>query len=125
MPTLKFNSADEFLEELRKTRDSSRARVWPPIVRLTFLSQGSSMSPNVRQVSVVSAFNTVWVSPEIGRSESIVRLDIYCGDDWRLNNESDRAVRAKAEAIAKQIEDVCKELGYEVREGMLEEGATS
>ncbi|MDD4986160.1 MAG: hypothetical protein PHQ43_10305, partial [Dehalococcoidales bacterium] len=94
-------------------------------VRLTFLSQGSSMSPNVRQVSVVSAFNTVWVSPEIGRSESIVRLDIYCGDDWRLNNESDRAVRAKAEAIAKQIEDVCKELGYEVREGMLEEGATS
>lgn len=116
MAILKFNSVDEFLEELKKSQPC------PTIVRVTFLFTPSSLSPNIRHLSVVSTFLLRgWVGAEQRPVEDIVRLDKFCGDTWGLNGEEDKKVQDRAEAIFKLIEDVCKKLGYEVRAGVLEE----
>jgi len=116
MATVKFNSVEEFLEELKKSQPS------PGIVRVTFLSKQSSLSPNIRHLLLVSTFLLRgWVGAEQRPIEDIVRLDKFCGSTWGLNTEEDMKVHERAQAAAKQIEDICKELGYEVRAGVFEE----
>ena len=115
MATVKFNAVDEFIEELKKSQP------WPRIVRLTYLSRQSSVSPNIRHLFVVSTFvATAWLSPD-KPIETLVRLDKFCGDTWGLNTEEDKKVQEQAEVVVKQIEDACREVGYEVRAGVFEE----
>jgi len=115
MATVKFNAVDEFIEELKKSQP------WPRIVRLTYLSRQSSVSPNIRHLFVVSTFVvTAWLSTDKS-VETLVRLDKFCGDTWGLNTEEDKKVQERAEVVVKQIEDACREVGYEVRAGVFEE----
>jgi hypothetical protein len=172
MITVNFNSVDEFLEELRKTKTNravypeslstifpashhkqeimqklregespdvlatrypvSRRAIYrylrdiqsekmgkakqarPPVVRLSCLITFFSALPNLRHISVVATYLAIdWLSA-YKTLQTIMRLDVDCGDDWQLAND-------KAQATVKQIEDACQELGYEVRGGIMKE----
>jgi len=101
-----FNSPEEFLEELSKDKDE----VYRKIVRITYLSRPSKASPNISHLSVVA---TARVAGEI------YRLERYCGDIWRIE-EQDKPVRDKAVAALTQLEEGCTKLGLEVRAGTYE-----
>lgn len=124
MIIVKFNSVDEFLGELRKTKKCDfypQPLVWPPIVRLTYLHKKSSLSPNIEHLFVISTFSLInWIDND-KFTEAIVKLEAFCGDTWNINGETNEKVRERAETMARQIEDACKELLYEVRNGVLEE----
>jgi hypothetical protein len=110
MLTVKFNSVDEFLDELKISKPD-------PVIRCTLLSKASSLSPNILLRFVIATFVVALEKHPV----TLVRLERYCGDTWGIDSEKDQRVEAIAESIAKKIEDTCKELGYEVRPGVYED----
>lgn len=119
MVTVKFNSVDEFCDELRKEQGNIERR----IVRLTNSYIQSRLSPNIWYLNVTATF---LVAPYPGglpapiAGPHIVRLDRYCGDIWKIASQ-DKPVLERAKAASQQIEETCKELAYEVRAGVYEE----
>jgi len=101
-----FNSPEEFLEELSKDKDE----IYRKIVRITYLSRPSKVSPNISHLSVVA---TARVAGET------YRLERYCGDIWRIE-EQDRSVQEKAKAAFYELRVGCHKLGLEVRAGTYE-----
>ena len=108
MVTVKFNSLAKFCQEMEADKDAIERR----IVRITWLREGSKLSPNISHISVLSPYTV---------QGQIVKLVRYCGDIWRINQEGDDKVWAKAEEISKGITDKAKALQLEVRSGSLEE----
>lgn len=106
MIIVKFNSVEEFCDEIAKGTPEDR------IVRLTNLYTASKLSPNIRFVSVVATCIM---------KNKIVRLDRHCGDSWGLGNESDQKTFERADKASKAVEATCKRLDYEVRAGIFEE----
>lgn len=109
---VKFNSVEEFLEELEKEKDNIKRR----IVRLTNSSAMSAISPSIHHFSVVATFTCT--------DGMLVRLDRFCGDTWRIERQ-DKPVIVLSNKISKQITEKCQELGLEVRSGLIEEPLSS
>ena len=110
MVTVKFNEVDEFLEEIEKDhRDIERG-----VVRVTNMFRTSRISLTTR--------NTLVVSTYVLRHQ-LVRLEVYCGDLWGVNAEDDQKVMARAEEVQDRIAAKCKEVGLELRSGILEDKA--
>ena len=107
MVTVKFNDADEFLEELGK----NLGKVEQNIVRLTFSFTPSKLTPNIRHLQVLA-------TAQVGRD--ILRLEHYCGQVWEIGTQ-DTPVQEEAGRVHKQLEEGCERLGLEVRAGVLEE----
>jgi hypothetical protein len=105
--TVHFSVPDEFLEELAKDRN----RVHRGIVRVAYRVTPSRASPAISSLSVVA---TAMVDGQV------YRLEVSCGDLWHIG-EVDRAVQEKAEKIRKRIEEECRQLGLEIRGGVLSE----
>lgn len=107
MATVKFTSVLEFLEELEKEKGNIRLK----IVRLTNLF---SPIPNLAPIKSLTVVATAKVK------EDIVHLNRYCGQIWDID-KTDSETYKRAEAVHKQIEEVAKRLGLEVRAGVWEE----
>ena len=106
-----FNAREEFLKELETDRD----RVERLIVRLTCLSQQSTMTPVIRHLFVVATYKA---------AGEIVELKQFCGD--LCNLEQDRKTIEHSRTLQQAIEEACKRLGLTVRAGMYQEaGAAS
>lgn len=102
-----FNALEEFLKELETDKDLVERK----IVRLTNLYQQSTMTPVIRHLFVVATYKAV---------REIVEFKQFCGDLW--NMEQDKKTTEKGIGLQKQVEEVCKRLGLEVRAGMYQEG---
>lgn len=107
MATVKFNSVEEFLEELEKERGNIRLN----IVRLTNVW---SPIPNLAPIRALSVVATAKVK------EDIIRLNRYCGQIWDIEH-TDKDTYDRAEAVHKRIEEAAEKLGLEVRAGVWEE----
>lgn len=107
MATVKFNSVEEFLDELKKERGNTRLN----ILRLTNLFSPIPNLGPIRSLTVVATFKL---------REDIVCLNRYCGQLWDMEDQ-DKETYQRAEAIHKQIEEAAKPLGIEVRAGIWEE----
>jgi hypothetical protein len=105
--TVHFSVPDDFLEELAKDRD----RVHRGIVRVAYRVTPGRASPNISHLSVVA---TALVEGQV------YRLEAPCGNLWHIGEE-DRAVQEKAEKIRERIEEACRQLGLEIRGGVLSE----
>ncbi len=101
-----FNSVAEFCEELEKEKDNIDRK----LVRLTNSSMMSGRSPSIRHLSVVATF--------MCGDGMLVRLDHYCGDLWKIENQ-DKPVLELSERILNQVTDKCKSLDLEVRAGVI------
>jgi len=108
MITVNYNSPEEFCEEMEADKDAIDRR----IVRVTFLREASKLSPNIFHISVIASYSV---------DGQIVKLQRYCGDIWKMNQEQDDKVWGKANEIAKAITDKALALFLEVRPGSLEE----
>lgn len=106
---VKFNSTEEFCEELRK----DAFKVDRGIVRVTNLFRVSGLSPSIRHLIVVATYSA---------EGQVVKLERYCGDIWGINKEADDKVLSKAQAFHDFIISTCQELCLELRAGTLEEG---
>lgn len=111
MPIVKFNSVDEFCEELEK--DAVAVEVDRNIVRLTNLFTLHSALPNVRHVKVLANYSV---------QGQIVRLEHYCGDLWGMKVEQDNEVLERAGNAQMTVKAACDRLFLELRAGSLEEG---
>lgn len=112
MATVKFNSVDEFVDELR----FDTKVVEPPpfrILRLTNLMRDTNTLP-IRHLSVLATIKSLR-SPD-----DIIRLERFCGQIWGIASE-DESTYKRSETIFQAIEAACKELNIEVRPGMFEE----
>jgi len=124
MAIVKFNSVEEFSDELRKEKGNIERR----IVRLTDLFTPSKLSPNIRLVQVIATFIVCAFPAALpAAGPHIVRLERYCGDIWPLSgtappSEADLKTMERAKEVSEQIEAVCRELSLEVRAGVIEEG---
>lgn len=107
MAVVKFNSVEEFLEEVEKDRSNTHLK----IVRLTNVW---AAIPNLAPIRALSVVATAKVK------EDIVRLDRYCGQIWNIGSQ-DEGTYKRAEAVRKQIEEAAKKLGIEIRAGVWEE----
>ncbi len=108
MMTVRFNAIEEFLEELRKSPPPDK------IVRLTELYSSSKISPNLKIVSIIATY----LSP----LHQIVKLMHYCGNLWIGDDSgSTNKVRERIQEYHDKIDVTCRELGLEVRAGLLEE----
>jgi hypothetical protein len=108
---VKFNDISEYCEELKKEKD----HIDRNIVRLTNQMGPTALSPSIRNLSVISTYANCFSYPT-----TIVRLEHYCGQLWGMENQ-DTSIREAAEKAINQIEAVCKELGLEVRAGVIED----
>lgn len=109
MPIVKFNSVDEFCDELQK----DAAKVDRNIVRSTNLFTIHSALPNVRHVKVLAHYSV---------QGQIVRLEHYCGDVWGMREDQDNEVLGRAGKAQMAVKAACELLGLELRAGSLEEG---
>ena len=103
---VKFNSVEEFLEELKKSPPSDN------IVRHTTSYLNSTISPNINHVSVLASY--------LNKQGQIVRLVYYCGDVWGIGTEDDKTY-AVVNVHHARIEAACKDHGLEDRSGSLQE----
>ena len=113
---VRLNQVEEFCDELRREEGNIERR----IVRVTNLYTQSKMAISIKHVQVivtflVCAFAHAWPPAEA----QIVRLERYCGDIWGIH-EQDQPVLDRAASATKKIEEVCQELGLEIRPGIIE-----
>ncbi len=108
---LKFNDVTEYCEELKKEKDNVDRK----IVRVTNQTGPTSLSPSIRNLSVISTFVVGFSYPPV-----VVRLEYFCGQLWGFENQ-DTLIREKSEKAIKQIEEASKGLGMEVRAGIIED----
>ncbi len=109
MLKVKFNSVQEFCQELKK----DAANVDRGIIRTTKLTQMSTMSPNIHYVFALASYSI---------QGQIVEFKKFCGDIWGVNKDADEEVYEKAEKILKEIEDLVQGIqGVDVRAGVMED----
>lgn len=101
---VKFNSIEEFLDELNKEPPPDK------IVRHTNIFVCSKISAIFRMVFVVATY--------LNKHGQVVNLKHYCGDISTMENDS--KVLDKAEGYHKNIEQYCQVNGLETRAGVLE-----
>jgi len=104
MAIIKFNVADEFIDELGK------CCLEAPVVRLTNLFRAEPKLPikNLFVIATTKASNG-----------DIIRLEKFCGQVWGVE-EQDRKTLEKAEQIHDKIQKACEQLKMEVRAGVIE-----
>jgi hypothetical protein len=107
MINIKFNSPEEFMDEL------DRHYPQDGIVRLTFMSKSSGISPNIKTQYIIGTAVT--------DRGYIVRLEVLCGDTWPDGAPGNDKVDARADAIMQALKDKAAELKLEVRPGVFEE----
>ena len=102
-----FHAVEEFLQELEKDKDLVERK----IVRLTNLSQQSTITPVIRHLYVTATYKA---------AGEIIQFKQYVGDLW--NAEQDKKVIEKSIALQEQIETACKHCGLDIRAGLYTEG---
>ncbi len=119
---IKFNDPGEFLDELKKEYPTSFSEtknmapvIHNPILRLTKLHRASSVSPNIHLIVALATIKS-------RDGQDIIRLERYMGDDWGLGKQSPPNTLEATEKLLKELEQGARELGLEVRAGMLESG---
>ena len=113
---VRFNQVEEFCDELHKEQGNIERR----IVRVTNLYTRSKMAANIKHVQLIATFLVCAFPAALpAAGPHIVRLERYCGDIWGIEKQ-DQPVLERAEAATKKIEQVCQELGLEVRPGVIE-----
>ena len=108
MATTKFNVVEEFCAEI----ENDAPEIDRGIVRITDMSRGSTVSPNIRHIFAMATYSV---------AGQVVRLECYCGDVWGINQETDKKVYEKAEKIRQTVAMTCENLGLQRRAGILEE----
>jgi predicted ATPase len=106
MPLVKFNSQDEFCDEMAK----DAGKIDRSIVRVTNLFRQSTLSPMIKHVLVVATYSV---------DGQVVHLERYCGDIWSLNNKQDKNTLDKAEKTQEAVKKACDDCGLELRAGIL------
>lgn len=110
MATVKFTSAQEFIDELGKEFGEVPTSPYT-ILRLTNLF---SPIPRLAPIKTLTFVATIKVGNDI------IRLDRYCGDIWNMER-TDKDAYERAGATRNQVEEAAKKLGIEVRAGIWEE----
>lgn len=100
---VKFNSTEEYIDELRKNASSIKNN----ILRITKRAQFTSIS---RRLFITATYI-------IG--DEIIRLDRYVGD-LVGEKQADNALYRQADAIMNSIEKTAKELKIDSRAGLYE-----
>lgn len=99
-----FYHVDEFLEELSK----DVSKIDRKIVRTTYRQKSSSITPNIKQLSV-SAGTVI--------DGYLIELNVVVGELWGHRSEHEDAVMTKADEILKRVEAFCVDHGLGVRAG--------
>lgn len=107
MTTVKFNVVREFCAEVEK----DVAEIDRGIVRITGMSRGSSLSPNIRHIFAMASYSV---------KGQVVILESYCGDVWGINEKEDQKVYSKEKEVCQAVEEICQKLGLKQRGGILE-----
>jgi hypothetical protein len=107
MIKIKFNSPEEFMEELEKNNPEDG------IVRLTFMAKGSGISPNIKTQYIVGTAVT--------NRGYIARLDVFCGETWPDGAPGNDKVTDRASSIMQTLKDKAADLQLDVRAGVFEE----
>ena len=114
MMKVKFNAAQEFLEELQA--DHASGLVFRRLVRLTNVYTTSSISPNIKHVSVAASY--IVKHPDDLQLAELMR---DCGDVWNIP-ESDKTTLERADQVQAKVKQACDSLGLEVRAGLYDVG---
>jgi hypothetical protein len=107
MVTVKFNDVDEFVANLRQDADLVERK----LVRLTFRHKAADPTLPIRSMSLVA-------SAVVGGQ--VVTLLTDCGSYMQGSADEHGQVAAAARAAAGKVEAVARELGLEVRPGVIE-----
>ena len=105
---VRFNQPQEFCEELEK----DHFQIERGIIRTTIRYEVSKMSPNIHHVFAVATYSV---------DNQVVEMEKYCGDIWRINQEQDDEVMARAKECLDTVENTAKSCGCEIRSGSLED----
>ena len=109
MVRVRFSDVDEFVEELRFSRDVVRGG----IVRVTGLFRASEAMPGTRAASLVAT--------ALLEGGLLLRLDTPCGRLWGDGKDAASAeTRERLEALRERVLAACRELGLETRAGIYE-----
>jgi len=108
MAKVKFNQPSEFCAEMEKDDGDIDRK----IVRTTMSYIVSKMSPNIHHVMVLGTYSV---------AGQLVEVEKYCGDIWRINQEQDDKVMARAKSYIAEIEETAKILNLEIRSGELQD----
>ncbi len=107
MPIVKFNSVEEYLEELRKEYSEET-----DIVRVT---RETRISSNM----AISHLTVISTARSTSHPEDIIRLERYCGQLCGHGTIDDKTYEI-ADNATKALQAACEELALEVRAGVLE-----
>ena len=105
---VKFNSANEFVDELQKEKLAK------PVVRLTYLRKAN--------VNMAPLNNLYIVATAKAADGDLIKLENYCGELWADGGPGNEKTREDSETVYSYIKEACKELQLEVRNGVWEEG---
>ena len=102
---IKFNAADEFVEELKKEPLAK------PVVRLTYLRKANDKIAPLTSLFIVATAKTA--------DGDLIKLEHYCGEQCGVP-EDDKTQR-HGEDVHRYIENHCADLRLEVCSGIYEE----
>lgn len=121
MIKVRFNSDDEFLEEL-KTVAAYYEGHEKPVVRVTQLFSTSKFSPCLRHVEVVAG---CVVTRGVGLESQLIELRTFVGDYWNtptgVTDEISEQTRNRAKNLVDKLSVAIRELDMGVRAGMFED----
>jgi len=103
---IKFNAADEFVEELKKEPLAK------PVVRLTYLRKANDKIAPLNSLFIVATAKAA--------DGDLIKLEHYCGALWGVGPEDDKT-QHHGEDVHRYIENHCADLHLEVRSGIYEE----
>lgn len=107
---VKFNSVDEFLDELRK--DGATDSISRKIIRATAQYTPNNMTSMIRLVSLVATYR---------RDDEVIELRRFCGDYWvNMESEGNKATGEKYETALAKIEEFCNKHNLDLRAGIYE-----
>lgn len=106
MITVKFNEPDEFIDEIRREKDSLEGR----ILRITNQYRQSKSLP-LHYVSVIAT--------ALARGQ-IIRMEKYVGETAGMGEEDKKTVN-RAGSVQDDLKTAAAEMGLEVRAGIYQD----
>lgn len=106
--TVQFSEVDAFLAELARDVEMVHRR----IVRVSFLTGPVRETPGIVRIRLSAAYEA---------HETVVRLDLVCGDWWgpEFKRPGEEDARDRAERVRSEVETSVRDLGLDVRPGLL------
>jgi hypothetical protein len=100
--------AEEYLETVKKDRNEIAGN----IVRITTVLKPTWIDPELQELYLVSTYLTTGFE--------LVRFVDYCGEWWNGKHSENEVIEQKAKEKESIIENACRALGLDVRNGIIE-----